>query len=129
MSQYVWANLKCYNPDHHGKQLFQSDFPQGGQAITTITDIDWNDYQGSGILTHLREMVGSGSLSVRVTMMYYTNNYPPYVARNATLGYVYGVIGAPSAHDTLNVPGSSYRPMNILSTWSLTKMTFATTRT
>ena len=38
---------------------------------------------------------------MRITINLYTQNYPPFVALNATLGYVYGVIGAPSPDDTL----------------------------
>ncbi len=37
--------------------------------------------------------------------MYYTRNYHPYRLFNATLGYVYGVIGVPSPNDTVSIPG------------------------
>lgn len=56
-------------------------------------------------LQELQSAAGGGDLAVRITFYYYTRNYPTYVPYNATLGYVLGVIGVPSAYDTLNVPG------------------------
>lgn len=59
----------------------------------------------SRALQELQSAADGGDLAVRITLFYPTRNYPTYVPYNATLGYVVGVIGTPSAGDTLNVPG------------------------
>ena len=105
LGQFVWTPMKCYNKTHHGTQLYQDSLGQAGQGTTLITNLRWGKSGNSAVLSQLREMVGSGDISVRVSTSYHTENYPPYVAHNATLGYVIGVIGAPSESDTLNVPG------------------------
>lgn len=107
VAQFVWYRMKCYNKRNHGSQLYQSSFGQASQSTTTITDIDWSNLGGSEVLSQLREGAGNsgGDLAVRISLFYHTNNYPPYVAHNATLGYVVGVIGVPSPSDTLTVPG------------------------
>ena len=50
------------------------------------------------------DTVNSGDLVVRVSILYYTINYPTYMPFNATLGYVVGVIGVLGPRDILNVP-------------------------
>ena len=106
IAQSIWPRLKCYNENHHGDELFQGTLYLGAQASTLITDVDWVNFTKSDVLKQLNEATGGGNLTVRITLQYYVRNYPPFVAHNATLGYVYGVIGAPSASDTLNVPGN-----------------------
>ena len=107
IAQYIWPRLKCYNETYHGAELYQDSFPLGAQSTTTITNVQWGNLKNSDALSQLQDAaVSKGNLTVRVTMFYYTRNYPPYVAYNATLGYVVGVIGVPSPSDTLNVPGA-----------------------
>ena len=107
IAQKMWPRLKCYNETHNNSQLYQDTFPLGAQSTTTLTELLWNSdiLNESPVLNQLHEK-SSEKLSARITLYHYTRNYPPYVALNATLGYVYGVIGAPSPDDTLNVPGS-----------------------
>ena len=107
IAQKMWYRLKCYNDNHDNNQLPQDSFPFGAQSTTTLTEVLWNSdiLNESPVLRELHEL-SSGKLSVRISLYLYTRNYPPFVALNATLGYVYGVIGAPSPDDTLNVPGS-----------------------
>lgn len=105
IAQNIWPRLKCYNETHHGEELYQDTFPFGAQSTTVLTGINWLNLQNSSVLTQLREASNGGNLTVRITLQYYTRNYPPYIAQNATLGYVFGVIGVPSPNDTLNVPG------------------------
>ena len=106
IAQYMWPRLKCYSKKNHGAELYQDSFPFGAQSTTTITNIQWDNLKNSEALSQLQDAAGSdGNLAVRISVFYYTRNYPPYVAHNATLGYVVGVIGVPSPSDTLNVPG------------------------
>ena len=105
IAQSMWPRLKCYDRSNHGDELFQDSFPLGGQSTTRITDVDWNNLGNSQALNELRSAANGGDLMVRLSIFYYTRNYPPYIALNATLGYVVGVIGVPGPRDTLNVPG------------------------
>lgn len=101
----MWPRLKCYSNTNYGTELFQHSFPLGSQSTTTITGVYWGDVSQFQALQELQSAAGGGDLAVRITFYYYTRNYPTYVPYNATLGYVLGVIGVPSAYDTLNVPG------------------------
>ena len=106
VAQSMWPRLKCYNNESHGSELYQGSFALGAQSTTKIKDILWKNLGGSLALSQLQIAVGDDEdLVVRITFHYYTRNYPSYVAYNATLGYVIGVIGVPSDSDTLNVPG------------------------
>ena len=107
IAQYIWPRLKCYNETYHGTELYQDTFPVAAQSTTTITNIQWGNLKNSEALRQLQDAAGSnGNLTVRISMFYYTRNYPLYVAYNATLGYVVGVIGVPSPSDTLSIPGA-----------------------
>ncbi len=105
IAQQMWPRLKCYNGDNYGEELFQDSFPLGGQSTTRITDIDWKNIGDSQALNDLKDAATGGDLMVRISIFYYTRNYPTYVPYNATLGYVVGVIGVPGPRDTLCVPG------------------------
>ena len=107
IAQCMWPRLKCYSRDNPGSELFQDSFPLGAQATSRITDIDWSNVGDSQALADLQTAAAAngGDLQVRISIHYYTRNYPTYVPYNATLGYVVGVIGIPSERDTLNVPG------------------------
>lgn len=105
IAQSMWPRLKCYDGDNYGSELFQDSFPLGAQATSRITDIDWSNIGDSQALSELQTAANGGDLQVRISIHYYTRNYPTYVPYNATLGYVVGVIGIPSTRDTLNVPG------------------------
>jgi len=112
IAQHLWPRLKCYSDSNHGQELYQDSFPLGAQFTTTVTDIDWADIRDSQILLELKNAANGGSLAVRGTLHYYTRNYPSYVPFNATLGYIYGVIGVPGPTDTLNVPGQRMMSFN-----------------
>ena len=105
IAQDLWPRLKCYDENNHGPELFQDSFPLGAQSTTKITNVDWKNISDSQVLNEMMDAVNGGDLVVRVSIFYYTRNYPTYVPFNATLGYVVGVIGVPGPRDTLNVPG------------------------
>ena len=106
IAQDMWPRLKCYKSDNSGSELYQDSFPFGSQGTTFLTDIDWGDLENSVVLKQLKNAVGTGGkLSIRISVFYYTRNYPPYVAINATLGYVVGTIGIATSRDTLNFGG------------------------
>lgn len=110
IAQNMWSRIKCYSEKNHGHELYQDSFPFSSQSTTTITNIMWpkkdnKKSKGLAQLKHHSETRSGGNLAVRITLQYYTRNYPSYVPYNATLGYVYGVIGIPGERDTLNVPG------------------------
>ena len=108
IAQNAWPRVKCYDTMDHMNELVQRSFPISASSTAIITDIDWNDdLGGSVVLNQLKAEAenASGKLSVRVTLFYYTQNMPKYVALNATLGYVIGTIGIHGPSDTLNVPG------------------------
>ena len=115
IAQHLWPRLKCYNEDNYGQELFQDSFPLGAQFTTTVTNIDWAEIRNSQILNELKMAANGGSLVVRGSLQYYTRNYPSYVPFNATLGYIYGIIGIPGLKDTLNVPGQ--RMMRFIKTF------------
>ena len=102
---FNWKRVLCYSHLNHGKELFQNSLHKASQSKSTIRDISWGNLGGSEALRQLREAAGDGELAVRINLSYHTTNYPPYVAHNATLGYVVGALGVPSPSDTLNVPG------------------------
>lgn len=108
IAQDMWQRLKCYSSNNTGGELYQDSFPLGSQGTTFVTDVDWNDLEDSPALIQLKNAIeeSDGKLSVRITIFYYTRNYPPYVALNATLGYVVGTIGVAKPNtDTLNFGG------------------------
>ena len=95
IAQRMWHRLKCYSATNNNSQLYQDSFPFGAQSTTTLTELLWNpDILNSSIVLNELHGLSSDILSVRITINLYTQNYPPFVALNATLGYVYGVIGA-----------------------------------
>ncbi len=113
IAQDMWPRVKCYSDTNHGDQLYQDSFPFGASGTTTIDNIDWNtDFGDSTVLEQLKtaSQETNGKLSVRVALFFYTRNLPSYIAKNATLGYVVGSIGASSNTETLNVGGQ--RVMN-----------------
>ena len=105
ITQYAWVRMMCYNFHNHGPYLLQNAFHKAAQGKTFVRDVAWGHLGGSEALRQLREAAGDGPLDVRVSLFYPTTNYPPYVAHNASLGYVVGAIGVPGPSDTLNVPG------------------------
>jgi hypothetical protein len=105
LAGFSWQRMKCYNSDNHGTELYQDDFPWASQNTAIISDIEWGNLGDSLAMTQLKEAASDGKLQMRITTFYHTQNYPPYVARNATLGYILGVIGVANASDTENVPG------------------------
>ena len=108
IGQFVWTPMKCYDEKHHGPELYQNSHGQGALSTIKVSDIDWGNMGDSKVLTQLRQDAESSAdreLVVRVSLFYHTQNYPPYVAHNATLGYVMGVIGVPSPSDTCSIPG------------------------
>ena len=108
IAQDMWYRLKCYDNENFGPELHQDSFPFGSQGTTFLTDIEWGDVGDSQVLQELKAALvirGSHTMSVRITLFYYTRNYPPYVALNATLGYVVGTIGLSQPDDTLNFGG------------------------
>ncbi len=124
IAQRMWPRLKCYSDTNNNSQLFQDSFPLGAQGTTFLTDLSWNsDMLNESPVLNALHGLASTKLSVRVSLYLYTRNYPPYVALNATLGYMYGVIGAPSPDDTLNVPGNRSMSNN----GSIPSVTFDTT--
>lgn len=104
---FSWSRMKCYDADNYGTELYQYDFQWTGQSTATISEIDWNHLGTSLAVTQLKDAAAAvgGTLQMRITLFYHTQNYPPYVARNATLGYVLGVIGVSSKNDVDNIPG------------------------
>ena len=100
IAHLMWPRMKCFSRDNHGSLSYQVDVNLGAQASTTITNIHWSNSGGSKALHQLRDAVGDGNLSVRITLYGHTN-----FGENTTLGYVVGVIGVPSPSDTLNLPG------------------------
>lgn len=109
IAQDMWTRLHCYSEDNHGPELYQDSFPFGSQSTTFITDVEWGNLGGSQALQELKAALlrqgPQAKLSVRITLFYYTRNYPPYVALNATLGYVIGTVGVAHPDDTLNFGG------------------------
>ena len=100
IAHLMWDRMKCYSRHHHGSRPYQVDLGVGAQSTTTITDIDWSNLGESEVLHQLRDAVGGGNLSVRITLFGHT-----YTGQNKSLGYVVGVVGVPSPSDTLNLPG------------------------
>ncbi len=68
------------------------------QSMTTLTNIEWTDVGGSTVLQQLQQAVGNGNLVLKFSVHSYSS-------RDET-GTMIGFIGAPSASDTLNVPGA-----------------------
>ena len=107
LNGFSWPRMKCYNSDSYGPYLYQEDLPSASQNTAIISDIDWGCLRDSLAMTQLREAASSnnGKLQMRISTRYHTQNYPPFVARNATLGYIVGVIGVANENDTDNIPG------------------------
>ena len=107
LNGFSWPRMKCYNSDSYGPYLYQEDLPLASQNTAIISDIDWGCLRDSLAMTQLREAANSnnGKLQMRISTHYHTQNYPPFVARNATLGYIVGVIGVANENDTDNIPG------------------------
>ena len=112
LTQFIWPRIPCYTDENPGpKYSFQNSIRNSPQFTTTISNIQWgnpdSEDRNSNVLSQLRGIVGdTGKLSMRITLFYTTRNYWPYVAQNATLGYVVGSIGPyEEGHDTENVPG------------------------
>lgn len=107
LTQFGWWRIPCYTDFNNGSQYsFQNSIREAPQYTTTLSNIEWGDLVPSEVLNQLHDIVGdNGKLSVRITLFYTTRNFWPYVAHNATLGYVMGSIGTHDYYDTTNVPG------------------------
>lgn len=112
LTQFIWPRIPCYTEENPGpKYSFQNSIRNSPQYTSTISNIQWgnpdSEDRNSNVLSQLRDVVGdNGKLSMRIVLFYTTRNYWPYVARNATLGYVVGSIGPyEEGYDTENVPG------------------------
>lgn len=108
LTQFNWNRIPCYTEENNGSEYsFQNSIRQAPQFTITVSNIEWGNLDlKSEVLNQLHDIVGDGGkLSVRITLFYTTRNFWPYVAHNATLGYVIGTVGVHDKYDTTNVPG------------------------
>ena len=118
IAQYNWVRIPCYSENNLGgpELSYQGTHVAGVISTTTITDVQWGpDLRGSEVLTQLKEKATAlgRDLQARITLHFFTRNFAPYVAFNATLGYVTGSIGVAGGDskeegeekEVFNVPG------------------------
>ena len=103
IAQDVWSRAICIDVNS-----VDESHRYGSHSTTVLSNVTWGDVSKSPALQQLRDAVeieNDRSLSVSMTLFFYTRNYPSYLFENFTLGYVVGSIGTSKPNEPANFGG------------------------
>ena len=104
IAQDLWSRSICTDVS-----LVDVSHRLGTHSVTVLSNVEWGDVSRSPALQQLRDAVeieNDNKLSVSITLYFYTRNYPTYLFRNFTLGYVVGTIGVAKPNEPVNFGGN-----------------------
>ena len=85
IAQDLWSRAICIDVNS-----VDESHRYGSHSTTVLSNVTWGDVSKSPVLQQLRDAVeieNDRSLSVSMTLFFYTRNYPSYLSENFTLGY------------------------------------------